>query len=75
MTANPAKYTKIDANALPTAGFFWITPNRCGGQIIEVSYGGPRQRANYDVGAPYKRIIDHSKPVGSPDRATYYKRA
>jgi hypothetical protein len=59
-------YDPIDASMLPAGGkIIWVTPRRCQGQIVEVSYsrGIPAGKSiNYeaDLGDKYKRVIDHS---------------
>jgi hypothetical protein len=59
-------YDPIGASMLPAGGkIIWVTPRRCQGQIVEVSYsrGIPAGKGiNYeaDAGDPYMRVIDHS---------------
>jgi hypothetical protein len=59
-------YDPIGASMLPAGGkIIWVTPRRCQGQIVEVSYslGIPAgKNINYeaDLGDPYMRVIDNS---------------
>lgn len=59
-------YTRIPQSQVPPTVRFDV-PARCGGQIVEVAYGGFGRHA-HDSGDPYKRITDQSD-----GEVTYYK--
>jgi hypothetical protein len=69
----PAVYRQTTLDSIPP-GVRFHTPARCQGQTVEESFG-TLGRDEADDGSLFRRLTDHSLPVGTPGRTLYFVRA
>ena len=68
-------YIEIPASSVP-AGYVFGVPRQNQGQSIEIAYAHHESdRSEACDGDDYCRETDFSKPVGHPDRVSYYRLA
>ena len=74
LTEKRLQYVRVSAEQVPD-GLIYYTPPFFQNQHIEVSYAwsNPERRDLAVAGARWKRVIDHSRPTGHPEREWYFR--